>query len=197
MNKTIALIVLVSHLFAVHAFPKEDDLSSFVVVSPRDPRYFELSNGSPYIPIGFNLVGPPREADFDRLFETMAANKINYCRVWVSHQDWNVERQACLQFDEDRAKTIDRLRLYVLRGHKTLLVWCRDSENDWKNELVLGQAPEILSDLDIDLGPYLSDTRKTMARIYDPWKDRWSEAHIESGRVKLAALTRSVVIRVD
>ncbi|NQV34875.1 MAG: cellulase family glycosylhydrolase, partial [Phycisphaeraceae bacterium] len=146
MNKTIALIVLVSHLFAVHAFPKEDDLSSFVVVSPRDPRYFELSNGSPYIPIGFNLVGPPREADFDRLFETMAANKINYCRVWVSHQDWNVERQACLQFDEDRAETIDRF-LVLARQHgirvKMCLEYFRDiraERNRWSDNLIYHKA---------------------------------------------------------
>ena len=31
---------------------------AFVRVSPRDPRYFELSDGRPYIPIGLNLIAP-------------------------------------------------------------------------------------------------------------------------------------------
>ena len=31
----------------------------FVRVSPRDARYFELSDGKPYIPIGLNMIAPP------------------------------------------------------------------------------------------------------------------------------------------
>ena len=33
--------------------------SAFVRVSPRDRRYLELSDGSPFIPIGLNLITPP------------------------------------------------------------------------------------------------------------------------------------------
>jgi hypothetical protein len=33
--------------------------ADFVRVSPRDPRYFELSDGRPYIPIGLNMIAPP------------------------------------------------------------------------------------------------------------------------------------------
>ena len=108
MCKRMVIVVLISQVLTLNAYPKQDEISSFVVVSQRDPRYFELSNGSPYIPIGFNLVGPPIEEEFDRLFKIMADNRINYCRVWVSHNDWNVEHEKCLQFDPDRAKTIDR-----------------------------------------------------------------------------------------
>jgi hypothetical protein len=91
----------------------------------------------------------------------------------------------------------DRFRLYVLKGRRTLLAWCRDSQNNWKNELVLGRPPEILNDLEIDLSPYLYGSRKAQARIYDPWKNRWQDKTIESGRIKLNAFSRSVVIRVD
>ncbi len=444
---------------------KVDDLSSFVVVSRRDPRYFELSNGSPYIPIGFNLVGPPREDEFDRLFKIMADNRINYCRVWVSHRDWNVEHEKPLQFDPDRAKTIDRFlslarkngvrvkmcleyfrdiradrnrwsdnliyhksnggpyesmhdylssdtgrshfkakldwyadrygddpavfawelwnemdavrgsewldwtkemlpelhrqfprnlavqslgsydwekkrpryktlcllkdndvaqvhryldegagweichgpvdvlasqavreliafnpgkpiiltetgavkprhtgcselyakdrdgillhdmlfapffsgaagtghiwwwrqaldepnlwyhfarfaeavkridppeehfepvmisedrcRLYVLKGRKTVLAWCRGSRNDWKNELILGRQPEMLEGLEIDLRPFLTGSHQTQARVFDPWENRWRDVSIESGRLRLDGFKRSAVIRVE
>jgi hypothetical protein len=465
MHKAIVVTVLVNLLLTLNASSKEDDLSSFVVVSPRDARYFELSNGSPYIPNGFNLVGPPREDQFGRLFSLMAQHRINYLRVWLSHQDWNVEHQKHLQFDPERARVIDRflslarqhgvrvkmclehfrdvraeknrwsdnllyhqanggpyesmheylfsalgrshfkvkldwyarrygdepavfawelwnemdavyksqwldwtqtmlpelkrrfpknlaiqslgsydrekkrssyktlcllpdndvaqvhryldegadwaichgpvdvlaaqavqeliafnagkpiiltetgavkpshtgcselyakdrdgtllhdmlfapffsgaagpghvwwwyqaleqpnlwyhfarfaeavkgidppaerfesitastgrLRLYALKGRKTLLVWIRDSKNNWNTELIQGNRPETLRDLDIDLSPYLSDLHKTKARIYDPWKDRWSETQIESGHITLGAITRSTVIRID
>ena len=124
MNKKIVIIVLISQIFSLNSYSKQDDLSSFVVVSKRDPHYFELSNGSPYIPNGFNLVGPPREEEFERLFKIMAENKINYCRVWLSHRDWNVEHEKCLQFDPDRAKTIDHF-LSLARKNGIRVKMCR------------------------------------------------------------------------
>jgi len=35
------------------------DGNTFVRISPRDARYFELSDGRPYIPIGLNTCWPP------------------------------------------------------------------------------------------------------------------------------------------
>ena len=465
MRRSIAAIVLLSQAFALNAYSREDDRSSFVVVSQRDPRYFELSNGSPYIPIGFNLVGPPKEEEFGRLFKIMAKNKVNYCRVWLSHSNWNVEHKKCLEFDPDRAKTIDRflrlarnngvrvkmclehfrdiradgnkwsdnllyhkanggsyesmhdylaleegrshfkakldwyadrygnepavfawelwnemdavrgsewldwtkemlpelrrrfprnlaiqslgsydwerkrqryktlclledndvaqvhryldegagwkichgpvdllasqavrdlisfgpgkpviltetgavkprhtgcselyatdrdgmllhdmlfapffsgaagtghvwwwrqaldepnlwyhfarfaeavkgigpprekfepftissnrLRLYVLKGRKTVMVWCRDSQNDWKSELVVGRTPEILHNVKVDLSPFTAHLQRSQVRIYDPWKNRWQDGSLKAGHVQLDTFTRSVVIRVE
>ena len=37
---------------------KGGSLAAFVGVSPRDPRYLELSDGTPYVPIGLNLISP-------------------------------------------------------------------------------------------------------------------------------------------
>ncbi len=49
-------LLLVSTLYAcitpLHA-DEIPDRDAFVRVCPRDGRYFELSNGRPYIPIGF------------------------------------------------------------------------------------------------------------------------------------------------
>ncbi|MBN1846110.1 MAG: cellulase family glycosylhydrolase [Sedimentisphaerales bacterium] len=465
MNRTIVVSVLAGLLLAASAHAEPDDASSFVVVSQRDRRYFELSNGSPYIPIGFNLVPAPNEEEFEKLFRIMAENQVNYCRIWLGHGDWNVEHEHCLQFDPGRAATLDRFlslarkngihikmcleyfreiraernrwsdnllyhqanggpydgmhdylssqkgrshfkakldwyadryaqnpavfawelwnemdavrgsewrdwtkemlgelrrrfprhlavqslgsydhqnkrpsyqtlcllrdndvaqvhryldegagweichgpvdvlaaqavgeliafqadkpviltetgavkpshsgcsalyakdrdgvllhdmlfapffsgaagtghvwwwrqaleepnlwhhfarfaeavkgidpaaehfepalrstdryRLYVLKGRRTIMAWCRDSQNDWKNELVLSHPPQTRNGMEIDLGPYVPAARKARARIYDPWKNRWQDKTIESGRVTLDEFTRSVVIRVE
>ena len=146
MCKRMVIVVLISQVLTLNAYPKQDEISSFVVVSQRDPRYFELSNGSPYIPIGFNLVGPPREEEFDRFFKIMADNRINYCRVWVSHNDWNVEYEKCLQFDPDRAKTIDRFLSLARKNGvrvKMCLEYFRDirlDRNRWSDNLIYHKA---------------------------------------------------------
>lgn len=91
----------------------------------------------------------------------------------------------------------NRVRIYILKGRKTVLVWCRDSQNDWKSELVLGHQPETFHDLEIDLTTSLPDSLKQQARVFDPWKNLWYDKTIESGRLTLDEFTRSVVIRIE
>ena len=100
---------------SVAALPLRAADGRFVRVSPRDPRYLELSDGSPYIPIGLNLIAPPGrdvEAGF-RTYETwldnLAANRGNYVRAWLSNPFWDVEHERSGEYDEGRAKLIDRL----------------------------------------------------------------------------------------
>ncbi len=81
-------------------------LPGFVGVSERDRRYFALSGGESYVPIGLNLVG----CDYDRLpageehftasaetattgliqwrrwFRRMKESGVNYCRIWLSNR---------------------------------------------------------------------------------------------------------------
>lgn len=147
MNRTkIILPVLAGLALSSFAAAQQDDLASFVTVSPRDNRYFELSNGSPYIPNGFNLVGPPREEEFDRLFQIMAANRVNYLRVWLGHNQWNVEHEACLEFDPARARIIERfLKLARENGIriKMCLEYFRDvraERNRWSDNLLYHKA---------------------------------------------------------
>lgn len=65
------------------AQPPSGDLQHFVRVSPRDVRYFELDNGAPYIPIGLNLIAPPKgdPALMDEWFGKLAAQGGNYVRI--------------------------------------------------------------------------------------------------------------------
>jgi len=93
----------------------------FVRVSPRDPRYFELSDGRPYIPIGLNitaprhsdrkLIGDPAEglAQMERYLRALSENGGNYVRVWLARGIWNVEHERSGVYDEERARRIDAL----------------------------------------------------------------------------------------
>jgi hypothetical protein len=106
--------------------------AQYVRVSARDSRYLELSDGSPYIPIGLNMIAPPRagageEAAFAGLEEwlsKLAANRGNYIRVWLSSPFWDVEHHKAGEYDEDRAKRIDRMlalcRKYKIRVKLTM-----------------------------------------------------------------------------
>jgi hypothetical protein len=98
--------------------------AQFVRVSERDRRYLELSDGSPYIPIGPNLIAPPRAgAGEDEAFRgleewlaKLAANGGNYIRVWLSNSFWDVEHGRSGEFDAEKARRIDRL-LALCRRH--------------------------------------------------------------------------------
>jgi hypothetical protein len=99
---------------------------------------------------------------------------------------------AAESFEPSMAKH-DRLRVYVLKGRRTLLAWCRDTKNDWMSELRDGQKPETLRRVVVDLGA----VKARSARIYDPWANRWSKASVKGGKVGLPAFSRSIVIRID
>ena len=91
------------------------DLAEFVQCSKRDPRYFDLANGKPYIPIGLNMISPPWRDDDDLTklendwFKPLRDNNANYIRIWLSHQEYEVERERSGNFDDTRAKKLDRL----------------------------------------------------------------------------------------
>jgi hypothetical protein len=101
-------------------FAEDSDLKSFVRVSRRDPRYFELDNGKPYIPIGLNMVSPPwgKDDDLSRLendwFKKLQANRANFIRVWLSHSEYEVERERSGNMDTLRAEKLDKL--FALAG---------------------------------------------------------------------------------
>lgn len=88
-----------------------------------------------------------------------------------------------------------RLRVYVLKGRRTVLAWCRDTRNTWESELQRGERPEVLRGLEVDLG--MVGRKAGKARTYDPWTGRWSAAKLKAGKVKLPAFSRSLVIRVE
>jgi hypothetical protein len=96
---------------------------TYVRVSPRDANYLEFTDGSPYIPIGLNMISPPAAATeeeslhgFDAWLTSLSAQGGNYIRVWLSNPFWSVEHEKCGVYDEARARRIDRL-LEMCRAH--------------------------------------------------------------------------------
>ena len=104
----------------------------YVRVSPRDQRYLELSGGTPYIPIGLNLIAPPRTAAeeesglqaFEGWLKKLSANRGNYIRVWLSNPFWDVEHRKSGEYDAEKARRIDRMlalcRKYGIRVKMTM-----------------------------------------------------------------------------
>jgi hypothetical protein len=96
----------------------------FVRTSPRDPRYFELSDGRPYIPIGLNLIAPDSPASgseseglkrMEEWMQKLSANGGNYIRVWLSSPFWDVEHERSGDYAEAKAKRIDHLLVIARR----------------------------------------------------------------------------------
>lgn len=67
----------------------------FVRVAARDPRFFELSEGGAFFPIGQDLafIGDIQYLDLARtraIFQEMGRNGANYVRVWACCGDWGM-----------------------------------------------------------------------------------------------------------
>jgi hypothetical protein len=87
-----------------------------------------------------------------------------------------------------------RLRIYVLKGRQTVLLWCRDRQNTWRSELAEGRAPEPVEGAFLDLG--LLNLGKASARLYDPWDNKWTTGVLDGERLRLPVFNRSVVVRL-
>ena len=95
--------------------------------------------------------------------------------------------------------TVDhpRLRVYVLKGKQTILVWCRDSNNTWQTELADGKAPETIQGASLDVRAVLDSFKGAQVRTYDPWENRWADAKTDGAKVMLPDFKRSIVIRIN
>ena len=87
-----------------------------------------------------------------------------------------------------------RLRVYVLKGRHTALLWCRDLEDTWHHELGEGRAPGPVEGAVLDLGQL--NLGRTSARLYDPWENRWTNAALEADQLRLPVFKRSLVVRL-
>jgi hypothetical protein len=101
---------------------KKDAGESFVRVSSRDRRYFELSDGSPYVPIGLNMIAPYGDTEQEALarmeqwIKSLSENGGNYIRIWLSNNFFDVEHQKSGVYDGEKAKRIDAV-LDMARRH--------------------------------------------------------------------------------
>lgn len=109
----------------------QEAMTHYVRVSPRDARYLELSDGTPYIPNGLNVIHPRGSvsteeglAQMEKWMKALADNGGNYIRIWMSSPFWDPEHEQAGMFDEQRAQRIDALlelaRRYGIRVKMTI-----------------------------------------------------------------------------
>lgn len=93
-------------------------------------------------------------------------------------------------------KESDALRIYALKGKRTLLLWLRDKMNNWETELEKGIAPQLLHGININLEDLGISSPVKKINVYDPWSDVWTNIKTNSLSFNLPDFKRSVVIRV-
>ena len=100
------------------------------------------------------------------------------------------------RFVPSRSET-DILRIYQLKGKKTILLWLRDKRNNWESELRDGQPPILISQYEIDLKKLGIRGRSSKIRAYDPWQDKWKDISNDGPKVLLPDFKRSLVVRIE
>ena len=91
----------------------------------------------------------------------------------------------------------ENFRIYLLKGIRTNLVWIRDKNNTWRSELEEGLPPDLIVNASIGVDALDINRPVRQIRIYDPWKDIWSETVIVNGRIPLPDFKRSLVLRIE
>ena len=90
----------------------------YIEISSDNPSYFQFSDGTPYIPVGINMISPggkyknkPDSAFYEmgQWMKSLSENGGNYIRVWLSSPFWDIEDQRALEYSEEKARRIDRL----------------------------------------------------------------------------------------
>jgi len=118
--------------------------------------------------------------------------------LWYHFQRFNEAIKGIDPVKENfRAVTIQhpKLRIYALVGNKTTMLWCRDAENNWENELVKGIPPAELNSLTVDLSGLIKSKKIKSVDIYDPWKNTSTLAKKKS-LVVLPDFKRSIIVRI-
>lgn len=86
---------------------------SFVKISTGDPRYFVLSNGEPYIPIGCNIAAMGTADNIRHYMARLHENGANFGRVWLNTDVFEIET-VYGEIREDKLANIDLLLTLAL-----------------------------------------------------------------------------------
>ncbi len=132
-HQKLICAAIVSSLLSVAALAVEahgDDADAFVRVGRDDPRYFELSNGEPFLPIGMNICWPRFDRDeqqalatLERRFEKLSAGGGNFVRIWISHPFYNVEHRRSGEYDTEKLGRVQAV-LALARKHGIRVKLC-------------------------------------------------------------------------
>jgi hypothetical protein len=130
MNKTyssfalLAALLLFAFTSCSNISKKADGTHGYVSASKTNPSYFELSDGTPYIPVGINMISPggkyrnnPDSAlwEMGQWMKKLSDNGGNYIRVWLSSPFWDIEDAKVGQYSSEKARRIDSLIVMARR----------------------------------------------------------------------------------
>jgi hypothetical protein len=98
---------------------------------------------------------------------------------------------------EPAMKKQNQLRIYTLKGIHTTLLWCRDTTNTWITELQQSKAPELIKNFNLNIRNYLQNKSISVIKVYDPWRNKWTNGKVKKGMINLPSFSRSVVVRIS
>lgn len=103
-------------LFGCAGALRGDARESYVRVSAADPRYFELSNGSLFIPNGLNICWERFLTDeravlakTEERYRLLAANGGNFTRLWLGSPFYDLEPRRAGEYELEHARRLDEL----------------------------------------------------------------------------------------
>lgn len=135
MRFSFCLLLMGASLFIQGCRTKQTPIArqNYIEVSKLNPAYFSYSDGTPYIPVGINLINPsgryqnnPDSAfyEIDQWMKNLSENGGNYVRIWLSQSFWDMEDSVSGKYSIEKVKRIDRFidmaRRYKLRVKVTL-----------------------------------------------------------------------------
>ena len=120
--------------------------------------------------------------------------------LWYHFQRFNEAIKGISPIEEKflpaKAETI-AVRVYLLKGKKTNLIWLRDKMNNWESELQKGIAPETLNGIQLNLRELGLMASPGKIEVYDPWKNSWTRVEKANHPFILPDFKRSIVIRLS
>ncbi len=119
--------------------------------------------------------------------------------LWYHYQRFN---RAVVGIDPVRehftpVKMVEAgLRIYGLIGKNTILLWCRDIENNWETELKNGIPPSVIHERRVDISSLIPAKMIRKISTYDPWKDEWKNGEGKKS-ILLPDFKRSIVVKFE
>jgi hypothetical protein len=94
-------------------------------------------------------------------------------------------------------KETNSLRIYILNGKNTTLIWLRDKSDNWENELEKNLPPQIVAKTKLNLNDLNFTSAPRKISTYDPWKNKWTSIKTKNKAIILPDFTRSLVVKIQ
>lgn len=102
--KKLKLKMQEAHIYN-HRFPITK-AEKYIQISPRNQKYLQYEDGTPFIPIGPNICWSRATTDpnialaqYNHYFKQMADNGANFTRIWLGAPLWEIEHKSVNGFD--------------------------------------------------------------------------------------------------